>query len=158
MDVITAAANIAEDYPGGARALAAAIDRNPTTFSHELSETGSAKLGVRTLLKMTLRSKDYRALNAFAGECGFICVPLPEALAVDGDATMQNLGRVAKEFGDVIQEVSSAAADGEVSANELQRVERQWGELVAAGQQLLGNLRANHEATKAARGQIRAVA
>lgn len=150
MDVITAAQNVAEDYKGGARQLAIDIDRNPTTFSHELNETGSAKLGLRTAVKMTKRAKDLRILNAFAAECGQVCVPLPESLMVDGDMTMQGLGRIAKEFGDVVQEVSAAAADGEVSANELQRVERQWGELVAAGQSLLAHMRAKHEASKPA--------
>jgi hypothetical protein len=158
MDVITAAANVAEDYKGGARQLAHDIDRNATTFSHELNETGAAKLGLRTAVKMTMRSKDLRILNAFAAEVGQMCVPLPESLMVDGDMTMLDLGRVAKEFGDVVQEVSAAASDGEVTANELQRVERQWGELVAAGQRMLGHLRASHEQTKAARQELRNVA
>lgn len=155
MDVITAACNVAEDYKGGARQLAADIDRNPTTFSHELNETGVAKLGLRTAVKMTKRTKDLRILYAFACEMGQMCVPLPDMLMVEGDLTMQGLGRVAKEFGDVVQEISAAAADGEVSANEMQRVERQWGELVAAGQQLLAHMRARHEAARP--GHLRAV-
>lgn len=151
MDVMTAAANVAEDFkPGGASGLAALIDRNPTTFSHELNETGSAKLGLRTAVKMTKRSKDLRILYAFAADNGQMCVPLPSSLLVDGDMTMQDLARVAKEFGDVVHEVSSAAADGDVTANELERVERQWGELIAAGQQLLAHMRAKHEAGKPA--------
>lgn len=148
MDVMTAACNVAEDYPGGARKLAADIGRNGTSFSHELSRTGSAKLGLHDAVKMTLRSRDLRILHAFATECGQMCVPLPEALMVDGDFTMQSLGAVAKEFADVVQEVSTTCADGSISANELARVERQWGELVAAGQSLLAQMRAKHEAEK----------
>lgn len=155
MDIITAACNVAEDYLGGARQLGLDIDRNPTTFSHELNETGSAKLGLRTAVKMSKRAKDLRILNVFAGELGQMCVPLPDSLAVDGDLTMQDLAKVAKEFGDVVHEVSAAAADGDVSANELQRVERQWGELVAAGQQLLAHMRAAHEAGRP--HQLRAI-
>lgn len=148
MDVLTAAQNVAEDYRGGARQLAQDIDRNPTTFSHEVSETGSAKLGLKTAVKMSLRAKDFRILYAFAAECGHMCVPLPESLSVEGDMTMQRLGLVAKEFADVVQEVSGSVADDKVSANELARIERQWGELVAAGQQLLAHIRAKHEAGK----------
>jgi hypothetical protein len=159
MDVITAACNVAEDYVGasgkGARALAVDIDKNPVTLSHELNETGGAKLGLRTAVKMTRRSRDLRILNAFAQECGCMVLALPEALQLEGSAAMQDLGHTAKEFADVVAEVSARIADGEISENDLRAIEREWGELVAAGQGMVARLRAKRDADSAAR--LRAV-
>lgn len=148
--VLDAARNVAEDYPGGARALALRIDKNATSFAHELAETGTAKLGLATAVKMTARTRDLRILNAFATEAGCMVMPLPEALAVEGDQALQQLATLAREFSDVVGSVTDACADGAISANELARVERQFGELVAAGQALVGTLRAQHEAARPA--------
>jgi hypothetical protein len=150
MDALTAAANVAEDFPGGARALAVAIDRNPVTLSHELNGTGTAKLGLRTAIKMTIRSKDPRILNAFAAECGYMTLPLPETMMVDGDGAVQLVGQAMQEFNDVAQAFVKGAADGRWSGNEVGDLERQWGELVAAGQKMLQHARAAHEAAKPA--------
>lgn len=155
MSVMDAARNVAEDYPGGASALAPRIDKNPTTLNHELHETGAAKLGLTTAVKMTRRTGDLRILNAFAAEAGCLVLALPEALQVEGSETMHDLGLLAKEFSDVVQEVMAACADGEVTANELVRVRRQWAELVAAGQRMLHGVHVKHEASKP--GALRAV-
>jgi hypothetical protein len=156
MDVITAAQNVAEDYKGGARQLAVDIDKNPTSLSHELSETGGAKLGLRTAVKMTRRTGDLRILNAFASEAGCMVLPLPEALRVEGNSTMHDLSQVAQEFADVVREVTMTAADDTVSDNEMERVLREWGELLAAGQRAIAGLQAKNQAAKPG-GNLRAV-
>jgi hypothetical protein len=153
MDTFTAAKVVGHSYQGGARQLG--LDIGHPALSQELSETGTAKLGLKTAVMMTVITKDLRILDAFASQCGQMIVPLPASLMVDGDVTMHALGQVAREFGEVVQEVSVTCADGEVSANELARVEKQWGELVAAGRNLVMGLRAKHEASKPA--SLRAV-
>lgn len=150
MDVQTAAANVAEDYPGGARALAVAIDRNPITLSHELNGTGTAKLGLRTAVKMTIRARDPRILNAFAAECGYIVLPLPETMMVEGDAAVQLVGDAMREFNDVAQAFIAGAADQHWTGNEVADLERQWGELVAAGQRMLQHAKLAHKAAEPA--------
>jgi hypothetical protein len=151
MNVIDAARNVAEDYEGGASALALRIDKNPTTLLHELNETGTAKLGLVTAVKMSARAKDPRILNAFALQLGYMVLPLPEALAVEGNETMQDLAHVAKEFAEVIQEVTSSYADdGRISENELAKIEKQFGELLASGQSMLARIRASHEQARPA--------
>lgn len=148
MDVMGAAFNVGEDYrPGGARGLAQAIGENPNTFSHALTETAGAKLGLKTAVKMTKRTGDLRILLAFAAECGQMCVPLPEALDLDGNDCMRALAETSKEFNDVVQAVCMALSDdGRVSANELERVDREGGEMLAKLQMLLATVRARHMA------------
>lgn len=149
--VLHAAANTAEDFPGGTTGMAGALGKNKFSLMHELAGTGAAKLGLLDAVKMVKRSRDQRILNAFAVECGCLVIPLPEALMVEGDNTMLNLGHLAKEFADVVQEVTASVSDDTISQNEMARLERQWAELVAAGQQMMVQLRARHEASEQAR-------
>lgn len=155
MSVLDAARNMADKYPGGATALALRIEKNHNTFLAELNQTGTAKLGLLTAVMASKAARDWRILNAFASELGAMVLPLPEVMLQDGDAAIQDLGRLAKEFADVVQETSQSLSDGNISANELESVERQWGELIVAGQQLMANLRARHEASKPAGGSTR---
>lgn len=148
MDALTAAQNVAEDFKGGARALALAIDKNPVSFSHELHETGTAKLGLRTAVKMTIRARDPRILNAFAAECGFMVLPLPETMMVEGDAAVQLVGDAMGEFNDVAQAFIAGAADQNWTGNEVGELERQAGELIAAVQRIVKHAKAAHEASK----------
>lgn len=147
-DVIHAANNVAEDFTGGASALALAIDKNANTLLHELAEQGSAKLGLRTAVKMTRRAKDPRILNAFAAQCGYMVMPMPESLRLQGDDAMHRLSDTAKEFGELVQVVASSIGGG-ITPNEMARIRREWGELVAAGQHLMAHLEAQHQADTA---------
>lgn len=143
--VLDAAFSVVHDAPGGAAALSVRLGRNPATLSHEISGHGSAKLGLVEAVKITLMTGDIRILNAFAASCGCMVVPLP---AVDASgSTVTQIGQLAKEFGDVVNEVMLSVADGRVSANELHRCEREFGELVACGQVVMQQIRTLHEQT-----------
>ncbi len=151
MDLMTAAQNVAEDYKGGARQLAADIDKNSTTFSHELNETGGAKLGLRTALKMSMRTRDLRILHAFCGQLGQMCIPLPESLNLQGQDCMVKLSECAKEFADVCQELTLDLSDDTINDNEMARIEREGGQLIAAVHTLMEAARAKNAQTKTPR-------
>ena len=145
--LLHAAANTAEDFAGGVTGMAAAIGKNKFSLMHELSRTGSAKLGLEDAAKMVRRSGDPRIANAFAEECGGVFVPLPSSLAATS-GTLADLGKLAGEFAQLVQEVSKDAGDNDVSDNAMARIEREWSETVAAGQVLMGHLRADREARR----------
>jgi hypothetical protein len=152
MSVMDAALNVAEDFAGGASALARAIDKNHWTFLHELSGTGTAKLGLLTALKMTRRTGDLRILLAFAAEFGQMCLPLPESLAQSGDECMTALSAVMRESSDVCQELCKAlGTDGDINDNELADIRREGGELMAAVQKLLVTAQCRNLASKSKR-------
>lgn len=132
MDLRDVAANVVHDYQGGAPSLAPRIGKNATTLSHELKGTGGAKLGLLDAEKITQRTGDLRILAAFAINCGQMLVPLPEALAVEGDDCMLRLADTAREFGELCQEVAADLADNTISDNELARIDRACGELIAS--------------------------
>lgn len=58
MNPLDAAYNLVRDYPGGASSLAPRLDKNPSVLSHEVTATGSAKLGLLTAIKITELSGD----------------------------------------------------------------------------------------------------
>lgn len=150
MNVMDAAFNVAEDYPGGARALAIAIGKNSTTFSHEVKGTGGAKLGLHDAVKATKRSGDLRILIAFAAECGQMVLPLPEALEMDTSDCALALSALSREFADLCSEACTALSDGKVSDNEMRRLEREGGEMTQRLQSLLAAFRARNQAGKPA--------
>lgn len=143
MDAFTAAQNVAEDYKGGARQLGIDIDHK--ALSHELNETGTAKLGLKTAVKMTQRSKDLRILHAFATTCGCMVLPLPETMAVEGDDAMLLVSKLMAELNDTVQAFVGAVSDGRVCQNELAAIKRQGGELQIALQKLVTHAVAMHE-------------
>ena len=149
MNVLVAAYNVVSDYRGGAAALAPLIGKSGSTLSHEVSPNcAHAKFGLMDAVKITNFSGDWRILEAFAAEVGALVVPIHSNAGGEAD-TLAALGRMAKEFADLVSATGETMADGKVSDNELTRLERETGDLVAAAQHVLALARARNEQLKA---------
>lgn len=142
--VLDAAFHLAHDAPGGARALAQRMGKNSGTLCHELTHTGSAKLGLVDAVKLSLLTGDRRILNAFADACHCMVLPMPEQQAALD--TFAGLAATAREFGEFIASVADAAKDGRITANELARVDRELSEMLGAAQDIRATLASIHEA------------
>lgn len=159
MNVLDAAYHTVHDYAGGSASLAPRLGKNPGTLSHEVKppKDSTAKLGLIDAIKIMAMTGDHRMLHATAAELGHLCVPMPTAEQV-GETSAEHLSRIAREFADVLGEVSTAMGDGRVSDNELRRIERQWSELVAAGQLMLRHFTAMNHAARPEEGlKLRAI-
>lgn len=133
MDVKVAAFNVAHDFEGGVVALAPQIGKNHNTLNAEVAGIGSAKLGLFDAVKMTLRAKDFRILDAFNAVCGRMSIPLPEMLDVEGDDCMRALAESTREYSELVSlTCSSLADDGAVSDNELQKLQTEAGQAIKA--------------------------
>ena len=150
MDVTTAAFNVAHDFNGGVVALAPKIGKNPNTLNQEVAGIGTAKLGLRDAVKMTIQAGDYRILDAFAMQCGRMTMPLPEMLHLDGDDCMIALGRASREFAELCGEICGSLNDGRVTDNEHDRIQREGSQLVSAISSLLAVVAARNLAGKPA--------
>lgn len=149
MNVNTAAFNLVHDYPGGAEALAPQLKKSPTTLNHEVDPNyASAKFGLVDAVKATILTGDRQVLNAFAADCNCMVVPLPQCADGIDDDTFKGVTALAREFAELVGQVSDATADDVVSDNELKRVEREAAELMAAVQLVLVSLRKRNEASK----------
>ncbi len=146
-DLMRAAFNVAHDYKGGAAQLALDIGCNPTTFSHEVSETGAAKLGLKRAAKMTLRSGDLRILIAFAAQNNQMLVPVPASLDQTADECMKAMSNMSREFGELCEAIcGSLGDDGDINDNELDRITKEAGQMQAAIHQMLSTAQArNHK-------------
>lgn len=141
MNVLQAAFNVIHDAEGGAQALGRALGKRDGVLSHEVNPNRhDAKLGLADAVKISVLTGDRRIANAFASEVGCMLVPLPAA-GVGCDGAAAKTAALAKEFGELMAELSVDLADGQVSDNERSRIEREGGELVAALQQLLAEVR-----------------
>lgn len=132
MSLRDAAFNTVHDYPGGSVSLAPRLGKSATSLSHELTGTGTAKLGLLDAEKITILTGDLRILEAFATDCGQMLVPLPDAIVLMGDDCMLRLADTAREFGDLCKEVGGDLVDGKISDNELRRIDKECGELIAS--------------------------
>lgn len=149
--VLDAAFNLVHDYPGGAECLGPRIKKAPTTLSHEVKRTGTAKLGLEDAVKLSVLSDNRAILNAFASVCGCLVLPMP--CVASGLDTFHGLADAAREFSEFVASVADAAADGQVTGNELALVDRDLSELVARVQAIRATLAAIHEAGKPAFAQ-----
>ena len=153
-NVLDAARRVAKAYPGGIDALALRLTKHPTTLRHELAGAPNYKLGAEDLEEMTQLAMAVSQPNALEAlctlntNCGQLAIPLPEALAGAGGDTMRRLGEVAKEFSDLVREVSARTADGDVSSNDLKAIDKELSELIGSAHALRADLGRQHEADK----------
>lgn len=139
MSVMDAARHTAEDYTHGeGPGMALALGKSWETLRKELAGAPGYKFGLRDALKMMRRSGDLRILDAAEAEFGRFALPMPQLAGdVPDEELAHHLGRLSKEFGDVLTETAQRASDGDISDRDLRAVEEQWGQLVAAGDAFL---------------------
>lgn len=145
--ILDAAYHVVHDYPGGSVSLAPRLNKSPTTLSHEVTATGTAKLGLLDAVKITAFSGDLRILQAWAVEAGQMLVALP-VMADQSDECLAMVSSTAKEFSDLLAAAAEGLADGAVSDNEVDRIEREAAELFSAVHALLKAMRDRNQAGK----------
>lgn len=147
--VLDAAYRVVHRYPGGADSLAPRLtNKSPTTLSHEVKGTGTAKFGLQTAVEVTDFSGDLEILHAWATHAGQMLVPLPTLEQQEEDDCMQRLAASAKEFAEFMTEVSTTLSDRKVTDNELARIERAAGEMYSTVHATLIALRNRNQAGK----------
>jgi hypothetical protein len=132
--VLDAAYLSAQDYPGGAKALATRMEQKPAVLSHKLNPNDTANhLTVSDLMKIMVLTGDHRALHAAAQELGYMLIPLP---SVDEETATDAITDTVKEFSDFLQVVTKSLVDKKITKTELRQVRKELAELVAQGGKL----------------------
>lgn len=164
MRTLDAALHLARRFPNGIEGVAPLLPstdpnkppgstKSASTLRHELTASGTAKLGLEDAELITMRAIQMRVpdplaiLNAFAGSCGAMVLQLPDSHDGD-DITISGLASMAKEVADFMSSVAAAAADNKVNDNELAQVDKELGELIACAQSLRTRLAVLHEKSK----------
>lgn len=156
MNLHDAARELAKHYPGSYSAMAQRLGKHPDTLRREVNSAPGFKLGLDDAEDMTHFALEARQDNAlillaaFAANCGQMLMPLPAA-GRGCDECMARLAALAREFSDLVGEVSADLSDGDVSDNELRRIEGKGGEVITALQSLLASVHSRNQAIKPSR-------
>lgn len=132
--VLDAAFNVVHDHD--TESMARLLGKARGTLCHEVSppQGSSAKFGLLDAVRVTMKTRDYRVLLAFAEVCNFACLPLPTV--VEGDASTQDIlaksSAMAKEFAESIAVLNQSLADGRVTGNELRRFDDESLQMIEA--------------------------
>ncbi len=132
MQLLDAAYHSVHDYPGGAPSLAPRMGKSPHSLNHEVTSSGSAKLGLVDAAKICQLTGDYRILYAFAEACGHVCIPMPAGTAPNAEGVLTQLAETSREFAELCTEVCASAADGRITDNELERISRERMDMLTA--------------------------
>lgn len=153
MELNDAVRRMSRNYPGGLKALAARLGKSDSTLDKEIRGAYGFKLGLQDAHDLAVMCVDARSphamdlLNLMAHDMGHVLLPLP--VEHGGSMTLERLGKLMHECGQLVAEVTKAKADGKVCDNELKLCMAQWAELVAAGQALMQALKDNNAQTMA---------
>lgn len=138
MNIQDAAHLIGHDYPGGAGALADRMGISRVVFNSKLNpNTTTHHLTMVEALRMQQLAGRHDVLYAMAEALGFVCMPLPMDTHLD---VHREIGRVCKEFGEYIAQVTESLEDGDITPNELHRCERELADLVSVTSTLQSTL------------------
>lgn len=128
--ILDAAYMTAQEYPGGARALAMRMGcKSPAVLTHKLNPNDKANhLTVADLVNLMVMSGDHRALHAMNTEFGYIALPIPETQEeMPAEAIMQTCN----DFATYLKSVTDALADGKVTTLELRKERKHLQALIA---------------------------
>lgn len=152
MSPLDAAYHAAHQYPGGASAVAMRLGKAPGTLCHELTATGSAKLGLMDAVAMSQLLGTTAIAHAFCAQLGGVFMPAGDAAA---SGNLEALGSSIREFGEFAAKFSQVMADGRVTPRELRELEREALQAIGAITQVLSLANRAHD--DGLPGQLRAV-
>lgn len=150
-----AAFNVVHDYPGGAAALSERLGKGRPALSHEVKGDGSAKLGLKDAVKVSILTGDTRIAQAFAQAVGGVFVPGASAAAGLAEGDLEAVARTMREVSEAVAVFCEAMGDGRVTENELKLLEGEVLQGVGCLTALGARARAAHEAGRP--GHLRAV-
>lgn len=153
MELNDAVRRMVRNYPGGIHAVCARMGKSPSTLDKEIRGAQGFKLGLVDAQEIAVLCHDAKVpgalelLSLMAHAVDQTLLPLPTDDAPP--MTLERLGKLMHECGDLVAVVTKAKADGNVCDNELKQCMAQWAQLVSAGHALMQGLQAKNRETMA---------
>lgn len=124
MNSIDAAHAVVHDYPGGSESLGPRVGISPAVLRNKVNPNNCTHhLTFAEARRIADMTNDFRALQAWAHEAGFLLVKAPEGNACDMAVLEQVVG-LGVANGQFLETVSDTLEDGKVEKEELERVLR----------------------------------
>lgn len=141
----------ANDYPGGATALAAIDGTNATTLSHKLSLTNNTHTpNIRDLNLILDATRDPRIVEAILQPIGWVGIDVSELRETDTPkALLAGISEMLSREGELTQHLSESLDDDDLNDDELAKYEALTERLVQAVFKLGAAVRKKHAEDRA---------
>jgi len=117
-----------------------------------VSETKNHHLTLHEAMLLMKITGNPRILDALASEIGGFFVPLPKEGRSGSLTVVNDISKMSKEFGGLIEEISADIEDGVLTRTEFKRIESEADRLRKALTLLMNDLTAMYDASKAQTG------
>lgn len=124
MNSIDAAYAVVHDYPGGSESLGPRVGISPAVLRNKVNPNNDTHhLTFAEARKIADMTGDFRMLQAWAHEAGFLLVKAPTGSADSCDmAVLEQVVGLGVANGQFMQTIHAALADGRVDQDELKRI------------------------------------
>ena len=135
------------DYRGrrgqrGATALAPRVGMNPGTLQNKAYHGHESQLSLRESIPIQLQTGDFRILNTYCEELGFVAMPIGDFSGVSDLALLDLYADYHAEIGEAAWAISDSLADGRITRTEVRRVQRELMQATSAGLAFLARMEA----------------
>lgn len=124
MNSIDAAYSTVHDYPGGSESLGPRVGISPAVLRNKVNPNNDTHhLTFAEARRISDMTGDFRMLQAWAHEAGFLLVKAPTGSADSCDmAVLEQVVGLGVANGQFMQTIHAALADGRVDQDELKRI------------------------------------
>lgn len=124
MNSIDAAYAVVHDYPGGSESLGPRVGISPAVLRNKVNPNNDTHhLTFAEARRISDMTGDFRMLQAWAHEAGFLLVKAPTGSADSCDmAVLEQVVGLGVANGQFMQTIHAALADGRVDQDELKRI------------------------------------
>jgi hypothetical protein len=154
MSIIDVVYRVAHDYPGGIRALAARMNKNPHVLQNKVNPNCETHhLTVEEAAQIADLTDTDDIARAFAERRNMVCVRLAQ---FDGVSDMELLDlflELETQKGEWVAAIKKALSDGMLDAVEFERISKEFNEFCAAGAEVESRLKSMVQERKVGRGK-----
>lgn len=124
MNSIDAAYAVVHDYPGGSESLGPRVGISPAVLRNKVNPNNDTHhLTFAEARRISDMTGDFRMLQAWAHEAGFLLVKAPTGSADSCDmAVLEQVVGLGVANGQFMQTIHAALADGRVDESEMKRI------------------------------------
>lgn len=123
------------------KALASDLGKGESTLRNELTQQPGYKLGLVTAIQIIKMTDDIKPLDRIESFFGRVAFDLPKPEPGNMRPCMEFVGKLSKEFSEVIEEMATALLDGVMTGKEAKRCLNETCDLIKACVKLKAYLR-----------------
>lgn len=142
MNSIDAAYSTVHDYPGGSESLGPRVGISPAVLRNKVNPNNDTHhLTFAEARRISDMTGDFRMLQAWAHEAGFLLVKAPDGASESDMSVLESVTGSVMEHGGFIGSIHASLVDGNLSPDEMEGIEAAAKKAMTAIMTLLNRLR-----------------